>query len=169
MTLESRTVAAFLLALTASLPSRAADDPKVTVFSEGQQTLAMIEGCNSSCLNRVANVEEKGLLLFKVKRHHGILPSWFRLRDPGDAVVKDLPGEVICERFASHPKSWTDEEISAMANQILSQGCAIPKVFFSGFKFPLPTILFWFSVSACGSNVHEQGVLGRVLRGDNRI
>ena len=106
-------------AASALLGVARADDPQVSVFTDGPQTVTLIRGCHlEACVKRLANTEENGRLrmvkgkLFKVlKQAFTLAPIhsyWVRLR-----VVN---GSFVCEKFAViRPRACDDEDAAYVA------------------------------------------------------
>ena len=67
--MRAAAVVCLALAASAAMSVARADDPLVTVFTDGPQTVTIIRGCTwAPCLNRVANAEENGRLQLRKVR-----------------------------------------------------------------------------------------------------
>ncbi len=92
-----------------------ADDPEVSVFTDGPQSVTIIRGCHSmQCLNRAANVAENGRL--KIRKASGHAKAyWVRTRVANGALV--------CEKFLPLPERLTADEIAERVAEMMKDPC----------------------------------------------
>jgi hypothetical protein len=113
-----------VIAASAPMTVARADDPKLSVFTEGPQTVTIIQGCvGTICVPRVANAKEDGRLQPRKRKRVGV----GLFINPAKAIYfvrnRVVNGTMVCEKYAVVPAALTDDDIAAGAAELMKEPC----------------------------------------------